>query len=189
MKQEIYTSKFYISKRNGKEVCFKLDFEIKAFEENQKFYYVEIYAIIDYQYLKNEIAVIPNTNKNRNHWILRYDFNSWNFHSSIMLHSDYRSLGIGTFVINKMLEMDNNKEFKILRLNKQEILKIGGYGICDSCNRRLSNDGYMICVLYSCYCEKCYKEWYKVAINHKEDREIEKDVYENIKSKITNIYF
>ncbi|EAJ0793595.1 N-acetyltransferase, partial [Campylobacter jejuni] len=53
MKQEIYTSKFYISKRNGKEVCFKLDFEIKAFEENQKFYYVEIYAIIDYQYLKN----------------------------------------------------------------------------------------------------------------------------------------
>ena len=26
----------------------------------------------------------------------------------------------------------------------------------------------MICVLYSCYCEKCYKEWYKVAINHKE---------------------
>ncbi|EAI3389517.1 hypothetical protein PJO00_001732 [Campylobacter coli] len=88
-----------------------------------------------------------------------------------------------------MLEIDNNKEFKILRLNKQEILKIGGYGICDSCNRRLSNDGYMICVLYSCYCEKCYKEWYKVAINHKEDKEIEKDVYENIKSKITNIYF
>lgn len=29
----------------------------------------------------------------------------------------------------------------------------------------------------------------KVAINHEEDREIEKDVYENIKSKITNIYF
>ncbi|EAJ6840604.1 N-acetyltransferase [Campylobacter coli] len=108
MRQAFYTSKFYISKRNGKEVCFKLDFEIKAFEENQKFYYVEIYAIIDYQYLKNEIAVIPNTNKNRNHWILRYDFNSWNFHSSIMLHSDYRSLGIGTFVINKMLEIALN---------------------------------------------------------------------------------
>ncbi|EMS9503074.1 N-acetyltransferase, partial [Campylobacter jejuni] len=108
MKQEVYTSKFYICKKNEKEACFKLDFEIKAFEENQKFYYVEIYAIIDYQYLKNEIAVIPNTNKNRNHWILRYDFNSWNFHSSIMLHSDYRSLGIGTFVINKMLEIALN---------------------------------------------------------------------------------
>ncbi|EAL7623270.1 N-acetyltransferase, partial [Campylobacter coli] len=40
--------------------------------------------------------------------ILRYDFNSWNFHSSIMLHSDYRSLGIGTFVINKMLEIALN---------------------------------------------------------------------------------
>ncbi|EOH9551556.1 N-acetyltransferase, partial [Campylobacter coli] len=33
---------------------------------------------------------------------------SWNFHSSIMLHSDYRSLGIGTFVINKMLEIALN---------------------------------------------------------------------------------
>ncbi len=79
-----------------------------------------------------------------------------------------------------MLEIDNNKEFKILKLNKQEILKIGGYGICDSCNKILSNDGFMICVLFSCYCEKCYQEWYKVAIN------IEKDVYENIKSKIIN---
>ncbi|EAH7099663.1 TPA: hypothetical protein R8V35_001823 [Campylobacter jejuni] len=85
-----------------------------------------------------------------------------------------------------MLEIDNNKEFKILKLNKQEILKIGGYGICDSCNKTLSNDGFMICVLFSCYCEKCYQKWYKVAINHKEDREIEKDVYENIKSKIIN---
>ncbi|EPU1605049.1 hypothetical protein ACVUU9_001466 [Campylobacter jejuni] len=34
--------------------------------------------------------------------------------------------------------------------------------------------------------DKCYQEWYKVAINHEEDREIEKDVYENIKSKIIN---
>ncbi|ECK7920618.1 N-acetyltransferase, partial [Campylobacter jejuni] len=40
MKQEVYTSKFYICKKNEKEACFKLDFEIKAFEENQKFYYV-----------------------------------------------------------------------------------------------------------------------------------------------------
>ncbi|EAI8125620.1 hypothetical protein F7U24_08485 [Campylobacter jejuni] len=53
----------------------------------------------------------------------------------------------------------------------------------------LKANEYSNIVLYSCYCEKCYKEWYKVAINHKEDREIEKDVYENIKSKITNIYF
>ena len=108
MKQEIYTSKFYISKRNGKEVCFKLDFEIKICKERQKIYYVDISAIIDYQYLKDEGGVIPNTNKNRNYWTLKYDFNSWNFHSSIMLHQDYRSLGIGTFVINKMLEIALN---------------------------------------------------------------------------------
>lgn len=85
-----------------------MDFEIKAFEEKQKFYYVEIYAIIDYQYLKKEVNIVTNTNKNRNHWILRYDFDSWSFCSSIMLHRDYRSLGIGTFVINKMLEIALN---------------------------------------------------------------------------------
>ncbi|MDD6056248.1 MAG: N-acetyltransferase [Helicobacteraceae bacterium] len=108
MKQGLYNSKFYISKKNGQEICFKLDFEIKAFEEKQKFYYVEIYAIIDYQYLKKEVNIVTNTNKNRNHWILRYDFDSWSFCSSIMLHRDYRSLGIGTFVINKMLEIALN---------------------------------------------------------------------------------
>ncbi|RAZ25703.1 N-acetyltransferase [Campylobacter hyointestinalis] len=107
MKQEIYTSKFYICKKNEKEACFKLDFEIKAFRENQKFYYVEIYAIIDYQYLKNELGVFKNDNKKRNSWKLKYS-NCWSFHSSIMLHSDYRSLGIGTFVINKMLEIALN---------------------------------------------------------------------------------
>ena len=105
MEQEIYTSKFYIYKKKEKELCFKLDFKIKAFKESQKFYYVEICAIIDYQYFKNEAGVIPNANKSRNHWILRYDSNRWNFHSSIMLHPNYRSLGVGTFVINKMLEI------------------------------------------------------------------------------------
>ncbi|ENU2792777.1 N-acetyltransferase [Campylobacter jejuni] len=108
MKQEIYTSKFYISKKNGKEACFKLDFEIKAFGENKKFYRVEIYAIIDYQYLKDESGVIPNDNKNRSHWTLQYDYDKWSFHSSIMIHWDYRSLGIGTFIINRMLEIALN---------------------------------------------------------------------------------
>lgn len=73
-----------------------------------------------------------------------------------------------------MLEIDNNKEFKILRLNKQEILKIGGYGICDSCNKALSNDGFMICVLFSCYCEKCYQNGIKLRLIIKKIEKLKK---------------
>ncbi|MFY4755992.1 N-acetyltransferase [Campylobacter jejuni] len=104
MKQEIYTSKFYICKKNEKEACFKLDFEIKAFRENQKFYYVEIYAIIDYQYLKNELGVFKNDNKKRNSWKLEYS-DYWSFRSCVEIDHNYKSLGIGTFVINKILEI------------------------------------------------------------------------------------
>ncbi|MCR6580384.1 N-acetyltransferase [Campylobacter insulaenigrae] len=104
MKQEVYTSKFYICKKNEKEACFKLDFEIKAFEENQKFYCVEIYAIIDYQYLKNELGVFRNDDKRRNHWKLKYS-NHWSFSYCVEIDHNYKSLGIGTFVINKILEI------------------------------------------------------------------------------------
>jgi GNAT superfamily N-acetyltransferase len=109
LKEELYTSKFYVSKKGDKEVCFKLGFEVEAIGNNKEFYSVEIWAIIDYQYLKNGENIIPNTSKMRNSWKLKYEYNErWNFHSSIMIHPDYRSLGIGTFVINKMLEIALN---------------------------------------------------------------------------------
>ncbi|WP_232364925.1 N-acetyltransferase [Campylobacter aviculae] len=58
--------------------------------------------------MKDESGVIPNDNKNRSHWTLQYDYDKWSFHSSIMIRWDYRSLGIGTFIINRMLEIALN---------------------------------------------------------------------------------
>lgn len=40
MRQAFYTSKFYISKKSEKEVCFKLDFEIEISGGDEKIYKV-----------------------------------------------------------------------------------------------------------------------------------------------------
>ncbi|EGK7485823.1 MULTISPECIES: N-acetyltransferase [unclassified Campylobacter] len=136
MKQEVYTSKFYICKKNEKEVCFKLDFEIKAFEENQKFYYVEICAIIDYQYLKNELGVFKNDNKKRNYWKLKY-MSHWSFSSCVEIDHNYKSLGIGTFVINKILEIALSY---VPEANFHDILSKENDENEESCKNRIRRD-------------------------------------------------
>ncbi|EMH0453553.1 N-acetyltransferase [Campylobacter upsaliensis] len=105
MRQAFYTSKFYISKKSEKEVCFKLDFEIEISGGDEKIYKVEIRAFVDYQYLKNGNNITPNIHKNQNDWWLSYEYDRWIFHSSIVILDKYQSLGIGTFLINKMLEI------------------------------------------------------------------------------------
>ncbi|ECQ8136546.1 GNAT family N-acetyltransferase [Campylobacter upsaliensis] len=105
MRQVFYTSKFYISKKSEKEVCFKLDFEIEISGGEEKIYKVEIRAFVDYQYLKNGNNITPNIHKNQNDWWLSYEYDRWSFHSSIAILDKYQSLGIGTFLINKMLEI------------------------------------------------------------------------------------
>ncbi|EIJ6627365.1 N-acetyltransferase [Campylobacter upsaliensis] len=105
MRQAFYTSKFYISKKSEKEVCFKLDFEIEISGGDEKIYKVEIRAFVDYQYLKNGNNITPNIHKNQNDWWLSYEYDRWSFHSSIVILDKYQSLGIGTFLINKMLEI------------------------------------------------------------------------------------
>ncbi|EDO8230008.1 N-acetyltransferase, partial [Campylobacter jejuni] len=103
MRQAFYTSKFYISKKSEKEVCFKLNFEIEISGGGEKIYKVEIRAFVDYQYLKNGNNITPNIHKNQNDWWLSYECDRWSFHSSIAIRDEYQSLGIGTFLINKML--------------------------------------------------------------------------------------
>ncbi|EGK7481501.1 GNAT family N-acetyltransferase, partial [Campylobacter upsaliensis] len=105
MRQAFYASKFYISKKSEKEVCFKLDFEIEISGGDEKIYKVEIRAFVDYQYLKNGNNITPNIHKNQNDWWLSYEYDRWSFHSSIVILDKYQSLGIGTFLINKMLEI------------------------------------------------------------------------------------
>lgn len=72
----------------------------------------------------------------------------------------------------------NEKKFKILEISQEEMFSIGGYGICDSCNKS-SHNGFLICVLHWWICEKCYKEWYVRAINYVDDQKFEQKIFDD----------
>jgi hypothetical protein F3_00962 len=67
----------------------------------------------------------------------------------------------------------NKKGFKILKVSAAEVKAIGGFGICDGCNKP-SEYGYLMPVVGSYwYCKKCYDDWNKRAKFYEEDREYE----------------
>lgn len=104
MTEEHFTSKFYISKKDEKEACFRLNLEVKAYKRDERYFKVEIYATICYQYLKVGDTIRNKGMKNQV-WQLKCNGSRWDFRSSIMINGEYRSLGIGTFLINKMLSI------------------------------------------------------------------------------------
>ena len=72
----------------------------------------------------------------------------------------------------------NSKGFKIIKTSKQEIISIGGFGICDSC-AKTSEYGYLIPALGSYwYCEKCYDDWDKRAKFYEEDVKFETQMHD-----------
>jgi hypothetical protein len=79
----------------------------------------------------------------------------------------------------------NEKGFKIIECSALENVNLGGgMGICDFCGNHsstFSTTGYYIAVLNSWYCEDCYNEWVKGAINYPSDRKIEDRNFEMYK--------
>jgi len=68
--------------------------------------------------------------------------------------------------------LKTKKGHKFIKLNINEMLKIGGLGICDSCCVPMSN-GNLIPVLNSVYCDDCFNKWVKEAVYYKEDVQYE----------------
>lgn len=73
----------------------------------------------------------------------------------------------------------NEKEFKVLKITKEESLKLG-FGIiddnnhlciCTGCNDDCKNDIYYICVLNDTMCKTCYNRW----VNSKYTKRYEED--------------
>ena len=65
----------------------------------------------------------------------------------------------------------NKKGFMVIRTeNLAEILKFGGFGICDHCNQhKKTGTGYLVAVLNRWFCDECYTEWYNRAKRYEED--------------------
>jgi hypothetical protein len=80
--------------------------------------------------------------------------------------------------------IENSKNFKVIEVSADEVIeKFGGLGICDWCNKNFSNFFY-IPVLNQCYCQECYDNWMKRAINHKEDHKHENKVFKYAKKQL-----
>ncbi len=74
-----------------------------------------------------------------------------------------------------------DKGFLVIEASQLEVVKIGGLGICDACNKA-SSSGNIISVLAGrWYCPECFNEWHSSAINYEEDREYEKRIFEKFK--------
>ena len=77
-----------------------------------------------------------------------------------------------------MYSFTNAKGFKILKVLAAEVKAIGGFGICDGCNKP-SEYGYLMPVVGSYwYCQKCYDDWNKHAKFYEEDREYEAKMHD-----------
>lgn len=58
--------------------------------------------------------------------------------------------------------------YKFLKATSFEIIKLGGFSICDFCNCLASN-GYLVPVLNQYLCPKCFEAWEKEGDFYPED--------------------
>lgn len=66
----------------------------------------------------------------------------------------------------------SEKGFWLIDCTGEEICKIGGFGICDTCGKPSIN-GIYVAVLNRWLCPKCFEEWHKIAICYPEDSDVE----------------
>ena len=63
---------------------------------------------------------------------------------------------------------ENDKKFKVIELDFEEMASIGFGWICDRCGKEHKGTGYYVAVLNRWFCPPCYEAWYKNAINYAE---------------------
>lgn len=73
--------------------------------------------------------------------------------------------------------IENEKGFKVIKCNVAELaVALGGYGICDMCNKN-ATEGYLVAVLSDYCCAECYGAWMKRATNYDDDKPVEQEVF------------
>lgn len=69
-------------------------------------------------------------------------------------------------------ELKSPQGYRIIPLLHLDIFKLGGWGICDACNKDQIVFMY-IGVLNSAYCQACYEEWITIAKYYPQDIHVE----------------
>lgn len=67
-----------------------------------------------------------------------------------------------------------NQGYSYLKCTEQDCYDWGGAAICDSCGEHMSDDNYLIFILASSYCPKCFKDWIEHSKRYEDDIELQK---------------
>lgn len=65
--------------------------------------------------------------------------------------------------------IENEKGFKVIEVDSNEMLKIGCGNICDHCGHVHYGKGFYVAVLNRWFCPDCYQDWCKYAVNYATD--------------------
>ena len=59
--------------------------------------------------------------------------------------------------------------YSYVKCTKEESFSWGGAAICDSCGSVMNDDIYLIYILASAYCPKCFEKWSNNATEYEDD--------------------
>ncbi len=102
-------TKLYVSnKKNNEKLYFAIDYEIRIDKYHNEQTTTSIILYIHYLYLEQNFR-IKKIELTYNKWeFSSTSYNqSCNLHSSVMISTEYRSYGIGTFVLNEIIKIAN----------------------------------------------------------------------------------
>lgn len=106
-----YTKTYVSNKKKNERLYFKIDFYFSVTEDYEKRINFNMNVYISYLFLiKNRKCIkIKQTPSTNNSWNIKTypDRKSCGLVNSIMIHEDFRSYGIGTFLLNEVLSIAN----------------------------------------------------------------------------------
>ena len=77
--------------------------------------------------------------------------------------------------MNKLIQTDTRTGYTYLPVLPQHILNWGGLGVCDFCNTNIITQGYLVFVLNSCVCPRCFHAWLSRALIYEEDLQYQQE--------------
>lgn len=67
-----------------------------------------------------------------------------------------------------------DKGYSYIKCTKEDCFNWGGISICDNCGRDMDNDVYLIFILGSALCPKCFENWAKNSKKYADDLKLQK---------------
>ena len=63
--------------------------------------------------------------------------------------------------------------YSYLKCKQKDCFDWGGFAICDYCGEVMTDDVYLIFILGSAYCPKCFNDWIKRTTRYEDDIQLQ----------------